>query len=98
MNKSDDKTSLVFVYNADSGLFNTMTDIAHKIFSPDTYSCNLCMITHDNLSMRSEWKNFIEQLDIELAFLHRDEFISRSICELGFFGCGKIQCGVECNT
>ena len=72
MNKSDDKPSLVFVYNADSGLFNTLTDIAHKIFSPDTYSCNLCMITHDNLSMRSEWKDFIEKLDIELEFLHRD--------------------------
>jgi hypothetical protein len=76
MNKSDDKPSLVFVYNADSGLFNTLTDIAHKIFSPDTYSCNLCMITHDNLSMRSEWKDFIEKLDIELEFLHRDEFIN----------------------
>ena len=77
MNKSADKTSLVFVYNADSGLFNTLTDIAHKIFSPDTYACNLCAITHDNLSMRSEWKDFIEQLDIELEFLHRDEFISQ---------------------
>lgn len=77
MDKSDKKTSLVFVYNADSGLFNTLTDIAHKIFSPDTYECNLCMITHDNLSMKSDWKDFIEQLDLELTFLHRDEFISQ---------------------
>ena len=77
MGKSTNKTSLVFVYNADSGLFNTLTDIAHKMFSPDTYECNLCMITHDNLSMRSEWKAFIEQLDIELEFLHRDEFIEQ---------------------
>lgn len=77
MDKSDKKTSLVFVYNADSGLFNTLTDIAHKIFSPDTYECNLCMITHDNLSMKSDWKDFIDQLDLELTFLHRDEFISQ---------------------
>ncbi len=77
MDKSDNKPSLVFVYNADSGLFNTLTDIAHKVFSPGTYSCNLCMITHDNLSMRSEWKEFIEQLDLTLEFLHRDEFISQ---------------------
>jgi len=27
---------LVFVYNADSGMFNTLTDIAHKVFSPKT--------------------------------------------------------------
>ena len=77
MEKVDNQTSLIFVYNADSGLFNTLTDIAHKVFSPDTYSCNLCMITHDNLSMRSEWKEFIEQLDIELEFLHRDEFLKQ---------------------
>ncbi len=77
MEKSDFKTSLIFVYNADSGLFNTLTDIAHKMFSPDTYACNLCMITHDNLSMRGEWKEFIEQLDLELEFLHRDEFLKQ---------------------
>jgi len=77
MDKVEAKASLVFVYNADSGLFNTLTDIAHKVFSPDTYECNLCMITHDSLSMRSEWKEFIEQLDIELEFLHRDEFIKQ---------------------
>lgn len=77
MEASDNKTSLLFVYNADSGLFNTLTDIAHKVFSPDTYECNLCMITHDNLSMKSDWKDFIEQLNINLEFLHRDEFISQ---------------------
>lgn len=77
MNEIENKISLVFVYNADSGLFNTLTDIAHKVFSPDTYECNLCMITHDALSMRSDWKEFIEQLDIGLEFLHRDEFLKR---------------------
>ena len=77
MNTSDQKTSLLFVYNADSGLFNTLTDIAHKVFSPDTYECNLCMITHDNLSIKSDWKDFIEQLDLDLTFLHRDEFIKQ---------------------
>ncbi len=27
---------LLFVYNADSGLFNTLGDIGHKLFSPNT--------------------------------------------------------------
>lgn len=65
---------LVFVYNADSGMFNTLTDIAHKVFSPQTYSCNLCAISHSYLSERDEWKEFISGLDAECEFLHRDEF------------------------
>ncbi len=28
---SDTKNKLVFVYNADSGMFNTLKDITHKI-------------------------------------------------------------------
>jgi len=65
---------LVFVYNADSGMFNTLTDIAHKVFSPQTYECNLCAISHSYLSERSEWKEFIQGLGVECEFLHRDEF------------------------
>ena len=65
---------LVFVYNADSGMFNTLTDIAHKIFSPQTYSCQLCAISHSYFSERDEWKNFIKQLGVDCEFLHRDEF------------------------
>jgi hypothetical protein len=68
---------LVFVYNADSGMFNTLTDIAHKIFSPQTYSCQLCAISHSYFSERDEWKAFIKHLDIECEFLHRDEFMQK---------------------
>jgi hypothetical protein len=64
---------LVFVYNADSGLFNTVTDIAHKILSPDTYACRLCALTHDHFKVRREWVEFLEGLDAECEFLHRDE-------------------------
>ena len=68
------KQLLVFVYNADSGMFNTLTDIAHKVFSPQTYSCNLCAISHSYFSERDEWKKFIASLDAACEFLHRDEF------------------------
>ena len=30
---------IIFVYNADSGLVNGLIDWAHKIVSPETYSC-----------------------------------------------------------
>jgi len=68
-------TTLIFVYNADSGLFNTMADIGHKIFSPSTYKCDLCSLTHGVFSERKEWHAFVDNLDIETRFLHRDEFI-----------------------
>ena len=71
------KTKLIFVYNADSGLFNTLTDIGHKIFSPETYHCPLCDLTHGYFTMRKEWGDFLERLDYELVFLHRDEFIKQ---------------------
>ena len=72
--QSDD-IQLIFVYNADSGLFNTVSDIAHKIFSPQTYSCGLCALTHSYFSMRDEWKSFIESLGVDCQFMHRDEFL-----------------------
>lgn len=71
------KPGIVFVYNADSGLFNTLTDIAHKVFAPQTYECNLCAITYGNFAMRQEWKEFLETLGAELEFLHRDELAKR---------------------
>jgi hypothetical protein len=72
-----DTTRLVFVYNADSGLFNTLADIAHKAFSPATYACSLCAVTHDLLSEKHEWRDFVATLQTPCDFLHRDEFIER---------------------
>jgi len=70
MNKNE---KIIFVYNANSGLFNTLTDIGHKVFSPSTYSCHLCELTHSYFSMRDEWSEFLKGLDYELVFLHKDE-------------------------
>ncbi|HEY0082087.1 MAG TPA: hypothetical protein VGB61_04800 [Pyrinomonadaceae bacterium] len=71
------KPILVFVYNAESGLFNTLSDIAHKILSPETYACNLCALTHTTFGMRREWREFLERLDARTEFLHADELLSR---------------------
>ncbi len=68
---------LVFVYNADSGLFNTLADAAHKLLSLQTYACNLCAITHTPFAMRSQWRRFLDELGIPCAFLHRDELRRR---------------------
>ncbi len=65
---------IIFVYNANSGLMNTVLDIGHKIISPDTYECNLCAITYGVLTENEEWKAFRESSKNELEFLHKDEF------------------------
>lgn len=71
------KPELIFVYNADSGVFNSLADLAHKIFSPQTYACNLCALTYSNIGMRKEWKQYIETLDRPVTFLHRDELLQQ---------------------
>ncbi|HEX8352846.1 MAG TPA: hypothetical protein VF611_08105 [Pyrinomonadaceae bacterium] len=71
------RAALVFVYNADSGVFNALADVAHKIFSPGTYACNLCALTHTAVGMRGEWRQFLDRLGRPLEFLHADELGAR---------------------
>ncbi len=68
-------SSLLFVYNADTGLFSVVTDYAHKILSPKTYPCNLCAITYGSMGMNKKWEEFIANLSFPVEFLHRDEFV-----------------------
>ena len=65
---------LIFVYNADSGLANTVKDIGQKLFSPQTYGCLLCSLTHGTFRENPKWKSFRESAGTEMLFLHRDEF------------------------
>lgn len=65
---------LIFVYNADSGIWNGTMDVMHKVFSPSTYSCHLCKITYGALSVKSKWAMFIKELNTPTVFYHRDEF------------------------
>jgi len=67
----------VFVYNADSGLFNTLMDVGHRLLSPQTYPCNLCAITYSVTGMRREWSRFLRSLTTPFEFLHRDELRER---------------------
>jgi len=76
MGKNETKT-LLFVYNADTGLFSVVTDYAHKIISPKTYPCNLCALTYGNMGMNNKWKEFIATIKVPIAFLHRDEFVKQ---------------------
>lgn len=65
---------LLFIYNAETGFFNKLTDFAHKAISPATYDCNLCALTHGTFTMRQEWADYIKSLPLETAFIYRDEW------------------------
>ena len=80
------ENTLIFVYNADSGLINEMKDYVHKIVSPSTYGCNLCAITYGNTGIKDEWRSFVDNLGIPVKFLHKDEFYE-TFSEKGSFPC-----------
>jgi hypothetical protein len=64
---------LVLVYNADSGVFGAVADSVHKWLAPETYACGLCYYTHGAFGMKREFKAFLEDLPVPVAFFHRDE-------------------------
>lgn len=66
--------ALIFVYNANSGFKNALLESAHKVLSPKTYNCKLCKLTFGVISENRKWKAFREQSDIEMIFLHKDEY------------------------
>lgn len=67
-------SSLIFVYNADSGGLNTLKDSLNKLISPQTYNCNLCALTHSAIGEKRAWKKFRNQFPIAMEFYHKDEF------------------------
>jgi hypothetical protein len=82
--------AIVFVYNADSGYFNGLVDVAHKIFSPATYACDLCALTHGAFTARREWTDYLRSLPYAQEFLHSDEFRAKygnMNCELPAIFC-----------
>lgn len=66
--------ALIFVYNANSGAKNALLDSAHKVLSPKTYECRLCELTFGLISENKKWKAFRKSSDIEMIFLHKDEY------------------------
>ena len=66
--------ALIFVYNANPGVENAFLDSIKKIFRPETYDCRLCQLTYGVISENRRWKAFKKESDIEMVFLHKDEY------------------------
>ncbi|MFS4494870.1 GTPase [Maribacter sp. 2308TA10-17] len=75
---------LIFIYNADSGIRNMIMDSAHKIFSPDTYECSLCDITYGAFTENSVWKKYRKETNLQMEFLHKDEFAKAYASKFGY--------------
>ena len=66
--------ALVFIWNADSGLHNSLMDSLHKALSPQTYSCKLCQLTFGITGPKARWTKFLGTLGRLVECYHRDEF------------------------
>jgi len=67
-------TQLMLVYNADSTLFAAASDFVKKLTNPAGYECDLCKVTYGAVSMKSQWKEYLDSLPYEVLLFHRDEF------------------------
>ncbi|MDX2359769.1 MAG: GTPase [Crocinitomicaceae bacterium] len=61
---------LIFVYNAHTDPVSATVDYLHKVFSPKTYKCELCALTHHNLGQRSAWTQFKKESGAEMQFMY----------------------------
>ncbi|MBJ47660.1 MAG: hypothetical protein CMG59_00560 [Candidatus Marinimicrobia bacterium] len=65
---------IIFIYNASDNFLSVGFDFFHKIISPQTYQCSLCKITYGNVSMKDQWKEYIDGLNYDIEFLYMNNF------------------------
>lgn len=63
---------LIFIYNAQSGVFHSLIDNYHRVLSPFTYERSLCSLTYNNYGRLRVWKQFIQSLNIPVIFKYTD--------------------------
>jgi hypothetical protein len=69
--------TLIIAYNAGTSWFERMADHGHKLLSPSTYACNLCLLTHGTFNMDPLWKEALTCWNGDIEFLHRPQFQKR---------------------
>lgn len=68
---------LLFVYNIDSGVLQSLHDYSSKRpAAPGSDIITLKAITHSPLGMKKEWKRFLKELSIPSRCMDRNEFIA----------------------
>ena len=76
------------IYHADGGIIGELSYLWGQITG--TAHCSLCDITHKGISMKRDWKNFTNSLDVDFELLHLNEQTQ----VLADFTAGKTPCVV----
>lgn len=69
--------SILFVYDADSGLIAGLKGYLRQVVSPDASRCTLCRLTCGAAGMKEAWRRFVDGLPLRAEFLHRDHMATR---------------------
>ncbi len=75
---------LIFVYNSFSGRHNALLDSVLKLVGSRSAPCNLSQLTHGVFSEKKAWKEFRRSSDLEMDFLHLDEFRKKYASKFGY--------------
>lgn len=75
---------LIFVYNADSGKLNSILGALQKVVDPNSYDCDLCKLTFGSFGEKKTWRDFRENVDLDMEFLHKDEFLRDYASKFGY--------------
>ena len=65
--------TIYFIYNVKDDFVSILGDFFHKSFSPKTYPCNLCSVTHGPFTKKKKWKLLLDSLNYDYQFLYKDE-------------------------
>jgi hypothetical protein len=68
---------LIFVYNVDNDPLSLILDGAHKVFSPSTYTCDLCEVTYSNIGERRVWKKYRKESPVAFEFIYKNQMHKR---------------------
>ena len=75
-------THVVGIYNADGSVTGEIAYAASKLTRRG--SCELCDVTHGwNPFGRREWKTALQQSDLDITFIHRDEALPEQLAAAG---------------
>ncbi|HEY9184175.1 MAG TPA: GTPase [Salegentibacter sp.] len=75
---------LIFVYNSFSGSHNALLDSVLRLVASKPQPCNLSKLTHGLFSEEKAWKKYRKASDIEMYFLHLDEFRKKYASKFGY--------------
>ena len=67
-----EKTQLIFIYNANSGVVAGIKDSVQKIKTGKS-KCSLCTATWSAFNVKSSWRAKEKQIKVPFVYYHRDD-------------------------